>query len=73
VAKARGSANQFVTREFTIGPGGITLVPVDASVALPVLPFQSYYGLLSRAPTRLSPRLPRNGEASSTSADAPRP
>ena len=59
VAKARGSANQFVTREFTIGPGGITLVPVDAAVALPVLPFQSYYGLLSRAPTRLSPALPR--------------
>ena len=59
VAKARGSANQFVTREFTIGPGGITLVPEDAAVALPILPFQSYYGLLSRAPTRLSPALPR--------------
>jgi len=59
VAKARGSANQFVTREFTIGPGGIILVPEDAAVALPILPFQSYYGLLSRAPTRLSPALPR--------------
>jgi circadian clock protein KaiC len=59
VAKARGSANQFVTREFTIGMGGITLVPEDAATALPVLPFQSYYGLLSRAPTRLSPQLPR--------------
>jgi circadian clock protein KaiC len=59
VAKARGSANQFVTREFTIGAGGITLVPVDAAQALPVLPFQSYYGLLSRAPTRLSPRVRR--------------
>jgi circadian clock protein KaiC len=59
VAKARGSAHQFVTREFTIGPGGITLVPADAALALPVLPFQSYYGLLSRAPTRLSPHLPR--------------
>jgi circadian clock protein KaiC len=55
VAKARGSGNQFVTREFTIGPGGITLVPVDAAQELPVLPFQSYYGLLSRAPTRFSP------------------
>jgi circadian clock protein KaiC len=63
VAKARGSANRFVTREFTIGQGGIALLPVDESVALPVLPFQSYYGLLSRAPTRLSPRLPRDGEA----------
>ena len=59
VAKARGSAHQFVTREFTIGPGGITLVPEDDAAALPVLPFQSYYGLLSRAPTRLSPVLPR--------------
>ncbi len=58
VVKARGSANQFVTREFTIGPGGIALVPVDAATALPILPFQSYYGLLSRAPTRLSPALP---------------
>jgi circadian clock protein KaiC len=63
VAKARGSNNQFATRELTIGPGGITLLPVDESVALPVLPFQSYYGLLSRTPTRLSPRLPRNGGA----------
>jgi circadian clock protein KaiC len=59
VVKARGSANQFVTREFTIGQGGITLVPVDAVQALPIVPFQSYYGLLSRAPTRLSPALPR--------------
>jgi circadian clock protein KaiC len=59
VAKARGSANQFVTREFTISRGGITLVPVDATQALPIVPFQSYYGLLSRAPTRLSPVLPR--------------
>jgi circadian clock protein KaiC len=55
VAKARGSANQFVTREFTIGPGGISLVPLDQAPPLPILPFQSYYGLLSRAPTRLSP------------------
>jgi circadian clock protein KaiC len=61
VAKARGSANQFVTREFTIGPGGIALVPVDQAQALPVLPFQSYYGLLSRAPTRLSPTMLPNG------------
>jgi circadian clock protein KaiC len=59
VAKTRGSANQFVTREFTVGLGGITLVPEDTAVALPILPFQSYYGLLSRAPTRLSPALPR--------------
>jgi circadian clock protein KaiC len=61
VAKARGSANQFVTREFTIGPGGISLVPVDQARALPVLPFASYYGLLSRAPTRLSPEVLSDG------------
>jgi len=29
---------------------------------IPVLPFQSYFGLLSRAPTRLSPDLARRGE-----------
>ncbi len=62
VAKARGSEHQFVTREFTIGPGGISLLPIEEGKGLPVLPFQSYYGLLSRAPTRLSPDLPRSGE-----------
>jgi circadian clock protein KaiC len=61
VAKARGSANQFVTREFTIGLGGIALVPVDRAQGMPVLPFASYYGLLSRAPTRLSPSVPPGG------------
>jgi circadian clock protein KaiC len=67
VAKARGSPNQFVTREFTIGPGGISLVPVDQAKQLPVLPFQSYYGLLSRAPTRLSPAvLPGGGTVPAT-------
>jgi len=62
VAKARGSEHQFVTREFTIGPGGISLLPVEEGKGLPVLPFQSYYGLLSRAPARLSPDLPRGRE-----------
>src|ERR1700738_242378 len=61
VAKARGSAHQFVTREFTIGPGGISLVPLEEGKSLPVLPFQSYYGLLSRAPTRLRTALPGGG------------
>jgi circadian clock protein KaiC len=64
VAKTRGSNNRFMTREFTIGQGGITILPVDESVALPILPFQSYYGLLSRAPTRLSPQLLRSDETS---------
>jgi len=67
VAKARGSANQFATREFTIGPGGITVLPVDKAQALPILPFSSYYGLLSRAPTRLSPTvLPDGGKVAAT-------
>lgn len=61
VAKARGSNNQFVTREFTIGEGGISLVPVNQAEALPILPFSSYYGLLSRAPARLSPAVLPNG------------
>jgi len=62
VAKARGSEHQYVTREFTIGPGGISLVPAEEGKALSALSFQSYYGLLSRAPTRLSSDLPRGGE-----------
>jgi circadian clock protein KaiC len=62
VAKARGSEHQFVTREFTIGKGGISLLPMEEGKGLPVRPFQSYYGLLSRAPTRLSPDLQRSGE-----------
>ena len=55
VAKARGSAHQFVTPEFAIGPGGITLVPWTRPKPCPCCRSQSYYGLLSRAPTRLSP------------------
>jgi hypothetical protein len=38
-------------------------LPIEEGKALPVLPFQSYYGLLSRAPTRLSPNLPRGRES----------
>src|SRR6202011_5540031 len=57
VAKARGSEHEFVTREYTIGPGGIILQPIGEGKTLPALPFQSYYGLLSRPPTRLSPHL----------------
>ena len=57
VAKARGCGHQFVTREYTIEAGGIRLLPLDESQALSVLPFQSYYGLVSRSPARLSPAL----------------
>lgn len=57
VAKARGTSHQFDSREFTIGQGGINLLPLDESQRLPVLPFASYYNILSRAPTRISPRI----------------
>ena len=62
VAKARGSKHEFITREYTIGPGGISLIPLKEGEGLPVLPFSSYYGLLSRAPTRFSADWPRSGE-----------
>jgi len=37
VAKTRGSPHQFATREFQIGQGGISLLPVDENKALPIL------------------------------------
>ena len=49
------------------GKGRAILLPVDESTALPILPFQSYYGLLSRAPTRLSPNLSRGPQANASS------
>ena len=55
VVKARGCKHEFDTREFTIGQGGISLIPVDEQAALPALPIESYSSLLSRAPTRVSP------------------
>jgi circadian clock protein KaiC len=51
VVKSRGSKHSFDTREFEIGQGGISLVPLEPSlVQVPAL--QSYSSLLSRAPTR---------------------
>jgi len=62
VVKARGSKHSFETREFEIGPGGISLIPLEKDLDQ-ALPLQSYSSLLSRAPTRFS--LPRriNGAA----------
>jgi circadian clock protein KaiC len=59
IPKVRGSRNLQLTREYTIGEGGITIIddggePDDGSV-VPQLPFSSYYGLLARSPTRRSP------------------
>lgn len=57
VPKVRGSRNLQVTREYTIGVGGLLLVDESDSdtQAVPQLPFSSYYGLLSRSPSRQSP------------------
>ena len=52
VVKARGSPHEFDSREYVIGQGGITLLPFDETVAK-ALPFASYSGILSRAPSRL--------------------
>lgn len=57
VPKVRGSRNRQVTREYEIGVGGLLLMDEtdqDAQ-AVPQLPFSSYYGLLSRSPSRQSP------------------
>jgi len=51
VVKARGSKHSFDTREFVIGQGGISLVPLEPDL-VPTLPLQGYSSLLSRAPTR---------------------
>jgi circadian clock protein KaiC len=52
VVKARGSPHEFDSREYQIGPGGITLLPFDAAVAK-ALPLANYNSILSRAPSRL--------------------
>jgi circadian clock protein KaiC len=57
VPKVRGSRNVQITREYEIGVGGLLLIDErDSEVqAVPQLPFSSYYGLLSRSPSRQSP------------------
>jgi circadian clock protein KaiC len=62
VVKSRGSKHSFDTREFIVGQGGISLVPLEQD-PVPALPLQSYSSLLGRAPTRFSlPKRP-NGSA----------
>jgi circadian clock protein KaiC len=56
VVKARGCKHEFDTREFTVGPGGIKLLPLDKNCELPSLPIESYSSVLSRAPTRMAGR-----------------
>jgi len=60
IPKVRGSRNRQVTREYVIGQGGLLLVDeeggnADPAGVVPQLPFSSYYGLLSRSPSRQSP------------------
>jgi circadian clock protein KaiC len=62
VVKARGSKHSLETREFVIGQGGISLVPLEQD-AVPAVPLQSYSSLLGRAPTRFSARERTNGAA----------
>jgi len=62
VVKSRGSKHSFDTREFVIGQGGISLVPLERNLA-PPLPLQGYSSLLSRAPTRFSGAKRINGAA----------
>jgi circadian clock protein KaiC len=54
VAKARGTDHELSTREYTIGTGGVRLLP-EGPELLPLASFRSYLGLLSRAPTRIEP------------------
>jgi hypothetical protein len=56
VVKARGCKHEFDTREFTIGQNGISLIPVNEQATLPLLPIESYSSVMSRAPSRDSPR-----------------
>jgi circadian clock protein KaiC len=70
VPKVRGSRNVQVTREYEIGSGGLVLLEESDSEAqaVPQLPFSSYYGLLSRSPSRQSPLIE---EALATGAPLP--
>ena len=62
VVKSRGSKHSFDTREFVIGQGGISLVPLEQDL-VPALPLQNYSSLLSRAPTRFTIPKRVNGAA----------
>jgi circadian clock protein KaiC len=53
VVKARGSKHQFDSREYVIGQGGITLMPMD-DATVKMLPFAGYSSILSRAPSRFA-------------------
>jgi circadian clock protein KaiC len=62
VVKSRGSKHSFDTREFVIGDGGISLVPLEKNT-VPAIPLQKYSSLISRAPTRIAQTKRTNGAA----------
>jgi circadian clock protein KaiC len=62
VVKSRGSKHSFDTREFVIGQGGISLVPLEKNM-VSAIPLQKYSSLLSRAPTRVAQAKKINGAA----------
>ncbi len=58
VPKSRGSKPAQRTKEYLIQQGGITILD-DSTIgdipSVPQLPLSSYYGVLARSPTRMSP------------------
>ncbi len=79
IPKVRGSRNLQITREYIIGEGGVSLLDetsgsADPAGVVPQLPFSSYYGLLSRSPSRQSPLVEdaiQNGSKMPESVDLP--
>ena len=79
IPKVRGSRNLQVTREYVIGQGGLILLDetgadVNPAGVVPQLPFSSYYGLLSRSPSRQSPLIDEavaHGDKMPESVDLP--
>lgn len=67
VAKARGCDHGLTTREYTVGAGGITLLPEGPDM-LPLASL-SYRGLLSRAPTRIDPDMGQRRRKSNVPKD----
>src|SRR5580704_6645406 len=61
VVKARGSKHSLDTREFVVGQGGISLIPLQPTLG-PELPLQGYSSLLGRAPTRQFLHNQKNGD-----------
>jgi circadian clock protein KaiC len=71
VVKARGSKHEFDSREYTIGQGGIKLLPFDENANERPQPFANYSSILSRAPSRLVAHTPgREAKVKATASRA---